>query len=224
MTSSLRDATADLFATILAFYAAGHGERAPYGVFRQEVTDRVAEFDRRCERDKLDPNGEARLALVALIDETVMNSDWGDAPEWARNPLQMQYYGDFTLGDRFFERLERLHSGTDDSLLEVYFNCLCAGFRGRYRDDPHALMTIRSRLFQRLPVPNLRDETHLTDEAYGRNLERPRLTRRISVAWLLPFVIGVIVLYAAYYFILERQVADISSAASQPLIATSQTK
>jgi len=224
MSSSLRDATADLFATILAFRAAGNEERAPYRIFRQEVTDRIAEFDRRTERERLDPNGEARFALIALIDETIMNSDWDDAAEWSRNPLQMQYFGDFTAGDRFFERLEKLQSGGDDELLEVYFNCLCADFRGRYRDDPHALMTIRSRLFQRLPVPNLRDETHLTPEAYGRNLERPRITRRIPVAWLVPVVIAVIVLYAAYYFILERQVAEIRDVASKPLVATSGAK
>src|SRR2546427_3994280 len=96
----LRAPTADLFATILAFRAAGNEERAPYRIFRQEVMDRVAEFDRRTEREKLDPNGEARSALVALIDETVMNSTWDDAAEWSRNPLQMQYYGDFTLGER----------------------------------------------------------------------------------------------------------------------------
>jgi type VI secretion system protein ImpK len=221
---TLRDATADLFATILAFRAATNEERAPYRIFRQEVSDRIAEFDRRCERENRDPNGEARFALVALIDETVMNSDWDDAAEWSRNPLQMQYYGDFTAGDRFFERLEKLQAGANDELLEVYFTVLCAGFRGRYRDDPHALMTIRSRLFQRLPVPNLRDETHLTPEAYGRTLERPRLTRRIPIAWLVPVLVAVIVLYGAYYLILERQVAEIGDMAAKPLVVTSQPK
>jgi type VI secretion system protein ImpK len=216
---SLREASADLFAMILAFRAASNEERSPYRVFRQEVMDRLAEFDRRAERDRLDPNGEARFALIALADETVMSSDWEDAAEWSRNPLQMHYYGDFTAGERFFERMEKLTAGTDDDLLEVYFTCLAAGFRGRYRDDPATLGSIRSRIFHRLTIPNLRDETHLTPEAYGRSLERPLLTRRIPFAWITPFALAVIGLYVAYYVILQRQVGDIVQVAAKPLAA-----
>ena len=219
MSRSLRELSAELFAMILAFRAAGNDERPPYRIFRQEVMDRVAEFDRRVERENVDPGGDARFAIVALVDETVMNSDWPDAAEWARNPLQMHYYGDFTAGDRFFERLERLQANASDDLLEVYFNTLCASFRGRYRDDPSGLLAIRNRLFHRLAVPNLRDEARLTPEAYGRNLERPLLTRRFPLAWVLPFVIAAIGLYGAYYFILERQVDDIEELSGKALVA-----
>jgi type VI secretion system protein ImpK len=217
MKPTLRTLSADVFAAVLGFRAASNDERPHYRAFRQEATDLIAEFERRTERERLDLDGDARFALVALIDETVMSSDWSEATEWAAKPLQMQYWGDFTAGDRFFERLEQLQSHADDDLLEVYYICLCAGFRGRYRDDATTLMAIRNKLFQRLSVPQLTDEVHLTPEAYGRNLERPLITRRFPFAWVVPFVAGAVGLYAAYYVILERQVDSVARLASEPV-------
>lgn len=221
MKPTLRDLSADVVAAVLAFRAAGNEERPLFRVFRQEIMDLLGDFERRTERERLDPDGDARFALVALIDETVMSSNWDDATEWATKPLQMQYYGDFTAGDRFFERLEELQREAEDDILEVFYTCLCAGFRGRYRDDATTLMAIRNKVFQRLTVPQLRDETHLTPEAYGRDLERPLLIRRFPFVWALPFAIGALGLYVAYYVILERQVGQIEHLAQQPAAVAS---
>jgi len=215
MSATLRELSADLLATVFAFRAASNDERPTYRAFRQEVTDLIGRFDRRVESERRDPNGYARFALIALVDETVMNSGWESAAEWSREPLQMHFYGDFTAGDRFFERLDELRAGADDDVLEVYFNTLCAGFRGKYRDDPTTLSSIRNKLFQRLSVPSLRDEPRLTPEAYGRNLERPLMTRRFRFWWMLPFAGAALGLYVAYYFILEHQVDQITELATQ---------
>jgi type VI secretion system protein ImpK len=217
---NLRELSANLLATVFAFRAASNDERRTYRVLRQEVTDLIRQFEQHADRERLDPNGYARFALVALVDESVMSSDWGNAAEWAREPLQMHYYGDFTAGDRFFPRLEELQVGADEDMLELYFICLCAGFRGRYRDDPAMLSSIRTKLFQRLSVPGLRDEPHLTPEAYGRNLERPLMTRRFRLWWLLPFAAAALGLYVAYYAILEGQVRDIERLSTVGTVAS----
>tara|TARA_R110002094_G_scaffold79448_5_gene85342 strand:- start:567 stop:1259 length:693 start_codon:yes stop_codon:yes gene_type:complete len=78
----------------------------------------------------------ARYAFCALIDETVLGSRWEIKSAWMSKPLQMSYYGDFTAGEQFYQRLEGLRSDLAHNLdvLEVYAQCLAAGFRGKYAD------------------------------------------------------------------------------------------
>jgi type IV/VI secretion system ImpK/VasF family protein len=77
-----------------------------------------------------------RRPLVAIIDETVLNSRWEHGPHWSREPLGLKYFGVLHLGRIFFEEMTRLRSTGDAGrdLLEVYFLCLLLGFEGQYRD------------------------------------------------------------------------------------------
>jgi type VI secretion system protein ImpK len=83
----------------------------------------------------------ARYAFCALIDETVLGSRWEIKSAWMSKPLQMSYYGDFTAGEQFYQRLEALRSDLAHNnlahnvdVIEVYAQCLAAGFRGKYAD------------------------------------------------------------------------------------------
>src|SRR5439155_582431 len=125
---------------------------------------------------------------------------------WRREPLQMHYFGDFLAGEQFFDRLDDLHAGADADLLSIYFTCLCAGLRGMFRDDPNALSSRKRKVYQQLDHFDLRDENHLTEEAYGRHLERSLTRAHFPVLWLLPFVLGAIGLYLAFHSVLGQQV------------------
>jgi type VI secretion system protein ImpK len=78
----------------------------------------------------------ARYAFCALIDETVLGSRWEIKAAWMSKPLQMSYYGDFTAGEQFYQRLTALRSDMRHNVdaVEVYAQCLAAGFRGKYAD------------------------------------------------------------------------------------------
>jgi type VI secretion system protein ImpK len=164
---------------------------------------------RQLEDERLDPRGYAQYAAVALVDETVMNSDWQGAEQWRREPLQVHYYDNNLAGEHFFARLDELRSGADDDLLEVYFICLCAGFQGRFRDEAAELQSRRRKLFQQLRAPDLRDEKNLSEEAYGRNLERSIVRSRFPLWWVAPFVLGAAGAYVAFYAVLTQQVGTI---------------
>lgn len=211
MKSKLGDLATDVFAAILAFRAAANEERQPYRAFRQELVDFLADFERRAQRERLDPNGDAYLALIALADESVLASDWEDVDEWSRRTLAMDLLeGELRVGDRFFERLDKLLRGDEEDVLEIYYNCLCAGFRGKHFDDAATLRTIRNRVYARVVDVDPRDGGPLTPDAYGRDLERPMMTRRFPIWWALPFVLGVVGLYGAYYVVLGQQADDIA--------------
>ncbi|MBM3744837.1 MAG: DotU family type IV/VI secretion system protein [Acidobacteria bacterium] len=78
----------------------------------------------------------ALFAVVAFLDESVLNLQHPAFANWPRMPMQEEYFGRHVAGEVFFQNLQRLlgapdaHNVTD--LLEVYQLCLLLGYRGRY--------------------------------------------------------------------------------------------
>lgn len=212
--ATLSEIYSDVFATVFAFRAATNDERPDYATVRADFLSLLSDTRRRVAEERLDPHEHAQYAAVGLVDETIMTSDWPGAEQWRREPLQVQYFGKFLAGEQFFQRLDELQSGSDTDLLDIFFTCMCAGFRGMYRDDPNALSSRRRKLFQQLNKLDLRDEKHLTEDAYGRNLQRTLLRSHFPFWWLLPFFAGAVALYVAYYLVLTNQVGQIVTLAS----------
>lgn len=78
----------------------------------------------------------ATFAVVALLDESVLNSRNPLFAEWPRKPLQEELFGVHVAGEMFFQNLQQL-LGRNDSpaladLLEVHYLCLLLGYGGRY--------------------------------------------------------------------------------------------
>lgn len=78
----------------------------------------------------------ATFAVVAFLDESVLNSTNVAFADWSRMPLQEEMYGNQLAGEVFFQNLERLITRPDNQdladLLEVYALCLLLGYKGRY--------------------------------------------------------------------------------------------
>jgi type VI secretion system protein ImpK len=115
---------------------------------RQVVTD--AELFRAQMRDALstaDQEGRKRaytgeqtrmaiFAVVAFLDESILNLQQPVFAQWPRKPLQEELFGVHVAGEIFFTTVERLLAQQDAhdvaDVLEVYLLCLLLGFRGRY--------------------------------------------------------------------------------------------
>jgi type VI secretion system protein ImpK len=78
----------------------------------------------------------ATFAVVAFLDESVLNSQNPVFADWPRKPLQEELFGVHVAGEIFFRNVERLLSRQDSEpladLLELHQLCLLLGFRGRY--------------------------------------------------------------------------------------------
>lgn len=77
----------------------------------------------------------AAWAVAATLDDLALNTPWGGASVWPRQPLVVMLRGDVDAGAQFFSRLEELerHPGRDRDMLELMYLCLALGFRGKYR-------------------------------------------------------------------------------------------
>jgi len=83
----------------------------------------------------------AAFAIVALLDESILNSQNTLFADWPRKPLQEELFGVHVAGETFFRNarqlLERLDSRETADVLEVYHLCLLLGYCGRYSLGGH---------------------------------------------------------------------------------------
>jgi type VI secretion system protein ImpK len=114
----------------------------------------------------------ATFAVVAFLDESILNSRNPLFADWPRKPLQEELFGTHMAGEVFFQNLQKLLGQTDSpelaDLLEVYYLCVLLGFGGRYsggnKGDLRAIMDA------------VGDKIH---RVRGRSVE-------LSPSWMLP--------------------------------------
>jgi type VI secretion system protein ImpK len=77
----------------------------------------------------------AVFALVAFLDETVLNTQGTARDAWIAKPLQLELYGQSIAGEEFFDRLDRMRRDREARIeaVEVYYTCLALGFAGKFR-------------------------------------------------------------------------------------------
>jgi type VI secretion system protein ImpK len=102
---------------------------------------------------------EVRLALyavIAFLDESVLNSRQPMFADWPRKPLQDELFGGGHVGGEvFFRNLDRLLQQQDSpqlaDVLEVYQLCLLLGFHGRYSaQESGELQMLMSRVAEKM--------------------------------------------------------------------------
>ena len=78
----------------------------------------------------------ALFAVIAFLDETVLNSNQPMFAHWSSRTLQEEVIGVHMAGELFFQYLQQLLVRQDSAdladLLEVYSLCMLLGFKGRY--------------------------------------------------------------------------------------------
>ncbi len=99
-----------------------------------QLLDRVESEARRTGYSSPHVEG-ARFALVALIDEAILSSQWPGKSAWIANPLQRELFKMNVAGERFYTDLDHLRQnpGENRPVLEVYYAALIMGFEGRYK-------------------------------------------------------------------------------------------
>jgi type VI secretion system protein ImpK len=161
----------------------------------------------------------AIFAVVAFLDESILNLRLPVFGDWPRQPLQEERYGHHIAGEIFFQNLQKLLGRTDSNeladLLEVYHLCLLLGFAGRYsiggRGDLRTIVMQTADKIQRIRQTGgeLSPVWRLTGEAVRRMGGDPWVSR-LAVAAIVCFVLAV-VLFLGFYLMLNSGVGTINS-------------
>lgn len=127
------DAFMPLIARVVDLRSELQGEQPGYEQVQEEIRRLLVLSEETCRTAGLDQADydQARFAVCAWIDETVLASGWSGKQKWQHDQLQRAYYQTTEAGVEVFERLERLQPQQRD-LREVFYLCLALGFRGRY--------------------------------------------------------------------------------------------
>lgn len=141
----------DVFAYGAAFQGAPEEARPPAGILRQQLHGLLEEFrkDPAAQAVAATELEEARFALVAWLDETVLRTTWAGRDEWQREPLQLQLFRTNRAGDEFYEHLARLRPDQADAR-EVYLLCLALGFEGHYAGQEAERRALMAREYEQL--------------------------------------------------------------------------
>ncbi len=106
-------------------------------VLRHRVKDLLDDAEREALRTGVSPDNiqQAKFALVAFIDETIISSHWPQKDRWVSKPLQLELYDQYDAGEAFFTRLNELRQQpqANAEALEVYYLCMTLGFKGKYQ-------------------------------------------------------------------------------------------
>ncbi len=131
----LSDIAAEIFILILQLRSSGSNLGQPEEL-RERILSFLDRFERKARKSGFVPDDlqQAKFAMVAFIDETLIASEWNKKEEWLSNPLQLQLFNRFDAGDEFFQKLIEFRKRIPDTaqILEVYYLCLSLGFKGKY--------------------------------------------------------------------------------------------
>jgi type VI secretion system protein ImpK len=108
------------------------------GVFRNQMKAAISatESEATSKGYPVEDTRLATFAVVAFLDESILNSNNPVFADWPRMPLQEELFGGHTAGELFFQCIDRLLAHSDSphlaDTLEVFALCLLLGYRGRY--------------------------------------------------------------------------------------------
>lgn len=80
----------------------------------------------------------AKYAIVAYIDEMLVDASWAGKDWWSNNVLEMEYFKSRSRFEKFWVRAREATTLERRDALEVYYICVVLGFRGLYRDPDMA--------------------------------------------------------------------------------------
>jgi type VI secretion system protein ImpK len=180
--------------------------------FRQQVIDALKAADQQARNQgyAAEDIKIAIFAVVAFVDESVLNLRLPVFADWPRRPLQEELFGHHVAGEIFFKNLQELLGRSDSQdladLLEVYLMCLLLGFAGRYslgdRGELRAITGAANEKIQRNrgSAAMLSPSWELPPEASQKPGADP-LVRKIGIGAAACFALALI-LFVAYKLVL----------------------
>ncbi|HLM97816.1 MAG TPA: DotU family type IV/VI secretion system protein [Bryobacteraceae bacterium] len=165
----------------------------------------------------------AVFAVVAFLDESILNSRNPLFADWPRKPLQEELFGTHMAGEVYFQNLQKLLGQTDSpelaDLLEVYYLCILLGFAGRYsvgnKGDLRGILDATGEKIWRVRgrLPDLSPSWRLPQEA-ARKVGGDPWSRNLGIAAIACFVL-VVVLFFIFNSSLGSGISDLRVMAIQ---------
>jgi type VI secretion system protein ImpK len=160
----------------------------------------------------------AIFAVVAFLDESLLNLRQAVFNDWVRRPLQEEMFGRHVGGEIFFDHLQELLERRDSDeaadVLEVYYLCLLLGYLGRFsissKGDLRVLMEKTNDKINRIRKsgPDLSPQWALPIEA-AQDLRSDPWMRRLLIGSAICVAMALL-LFPVYKISLGSEVSSIA--------------
>lgn len=140
----------------------------------------------------------ARYCLCTVIDETVLNTPWGNESNWSSESLLVRFHQEAWGGEKVFAILERMLKDPSRHLdmLELLFICLSMDFQGRYRvleGGQRTLDQIHDSLYNAIRMQRGEFERDLSPHWHGEQPARGGLRHYLPL-WVVGAIAGALLL------------------------------
>jgi type VI secretion system protein ImpK len=176
---------------------------------RDQVIAQVRQFESRAQAAGIAAQTitAARYVLCSTLDESVMNTPWGQQSGWAAKTLLVVFHGESYGGEKFFVILDRLCADFSRhiDLIELMYICLTLGFGGRYQievDGRAKLADIQEDLYRRLKGQRAPAAEELAPHWKGIEDRRNPLVRHVPL-WVI-VAAGACLLLGAFLYSYTR--------------------
>ena len=173
---------------------------------REQVIAQVRQFESNAQAAGIAAQTitAARYVLCATLDESVMNTPWGQQSGWAAKTLLVVFHGESYGGEKFFVILDRLCADFSKhiDLIELMYICLALGFGGRYQieaDGRAKLADIQEELYRRIKAQRPPAAEELAPHWKGIEDRRNPLVRHVPL-WVIAAAAACLLLGAFLYF------------------------
>ncbi|MCH8498326.1 MAG: type VI secretion system protein TssL, long form [Marinobacter sp.] len=168
------------------------------GNLRRQCMELVRDYQYALKSEGVLPDAAetASYCVCALIDETILNTEWGQAGEWASNSLLAEFHSQTWAGTHFFELVEKARRAGDTELMTLQYLCLSLGFKGRFRVEENGqeqLDSLRDALYHQMCSDRGRYATPFDRSWESRIVSGGGLTRGLPV-WVVAALCGVLLL------------------------------
>jgi type IV/VI secretion system ImpK/VasF family protein len=212
------------FATVMPFRTEEGRNRFDYDTFRRTMNEVFAAQESAAGARQIDFEiyEDSKYAMVSLVDELSIVSDWTYRNEWAMEPLELKIFNSNVAGEEFYDRLVKLRKRFDQSrdpterdtllgAIEVFFTCLECGFKGRFRGAEGELSAVRKGLLALLwPDAEGRQHRALFPSAYGEagQVEKRRRRRNMWPLMVAATILVMVGFYVIFQFLLGGTARD----------------
>lgn len=193
-------------------------------VFRHQVREAIKMADQEARKRGYD--GEeiklAIFAVIAFLDESILNLRLPVFADWPRQPMQEEYFGHHVAGEIFFQHLQKLLTMNDSQsladLLEMFQLCLLLGFMGRYslgnRGDLQPILHATAEKIHRIRRTSvaLSPNAMLPPTGAAAPAGNDPWVKRVMIL-AIACVLLTAILYGTYYYLLSNGISSLASLA-----------
>jgi len=129
------------------------------------VVEQIENFRREARNRRMGEQDidDATYALAATLDEAMLTRTWNGRDQWQATSLSQRYCNNEFVGLGFYDKLAQIRRSSPPrtDVIEIFYYCLIAGFKGKLVETPKELADMTDQLGREIAPRQIELAPHL---------------------------------------------------------------